>query len=254
MSTPKQVTLRRIAVEWTDARATQRENEGRPRRREKETTANQGAWSAPEHHISMKQYPVEEQVGNLLNVLKLHAGQYVLGKTKSGKPGQACSSLNPLMSDGGIQPPGEPLYGPRLYNSREDCQAHVDRLCAKHPGNPDGYCVVSAEEWVMQTRIHGADKTLREVLAERPELKGSKPEADKNMPEHWVVRLEADEPVDVALDRRGDGTSDDCFVTTARELVAAGFGQMSFERTASGVTVFVDTREQFVRIMEACEI
>jgi len=196
---------------------------------------------------------VEEQVGNLLNVLKQHEGQYVLGKTKDGKPAQACSSLNPLMCDGGIQPPGEPLYGPKLYNNHDDCQAHVDRLCAKYPGNPDGYCVVTAEEWVMQTRLHGANKTLREVLAERPELRGSAPEAETNMPEHWVVRLDGDEPVDVALNTRGDGVSEDCFVTTARELVAAGYGQLSYERTASGVTVYADTREQFARMAEAME-
>jgi hypothetical protein len=105
----------------------------------------------------------------------------------------------------------------------------------------------------MGQRLHGTEKTLREVLAERPDLAGSQPEAETNMPEHWLVRLDPDEPVDVALDRRGDGTSDDCFVTTARELIAAGYGELSFERTASGVTIFADTRDQFNRLQAAVE-
>ena len=201
----------------------------------------------------MSKHTIQQQVGNLLNVLSQHRGQFLLGKTKNGKPGTACSSLNPLMSDGGIQPSGEPLYGPRLYNNREECQAHVDRLSADQPGNPKGYCVVSAEEWVMQTGLHGSDQTLGEVLAARPELSASAPEPLEKMPANWVVRLDADEPVDVALNRAGDGFSEDCFVTTARELIAGGFGQLSFERTASGVTVFADTREQFARIAAGCE-
>jgi len=141
-------------------------------------TGNPNATLSERQAAVKKAVTVEEQVANLLNFLTQHEGQFLLGKN-----GVACSSLNPLMSDGGIQPPGEYRYfGTFLRNSREDCQAHVDRLCTSQPGNPKGYCVVTTREWAMQTRLHGTDKTLAEVLAARPELSGSQPKPTEPKP------------------------------------------------------------------------
>jgi hypothetical protein len=115
------------------------------------------------------------------------------------------------------------------------------------------YGVLSVEDWALDTRLYDSELTAREALAAHPQWSDAPHEPLENMPDHWVLRLDPDEPVDVALDIRGDGTSADCFITTAGALIAAGYGQMAFERTDCGVTVYADTRKQFRRLAEACE-
>jgi hypothetical protein len=199
-----------------------------------------------------KQLSEAEQVRNLLNVIKQHEGQYVLGKIEDGKSKPLSFWLNPLMSDGGIQPPGEPLFGPRFFDSRSEAEAVAEQMHVKRPDAE--YCALPVEECVMQQELHGINKTLAEAIAENPSLAAAgNAVAQEDIPAHWVVCLDPDAVVDVALDRNQSGISEDCFITTARELIASGFGELSFERTSSGVTVFADTRKTFARLAAACE-
>jgi len=200
--------------------------------------------------MKTKTYPVEEQVGNLLNVLKLHSGQFIRGKNVSGER-KACSHLNPLMNDGGIQPSGPPLYGPRFFDTAAELEAGIASQVAKDPTLAGKYFAMPVEEWVFGSDLCGTDKTLAKVLAERPELSGAAPEKMENQPACWVLTLPPDEPIDVVLNRKGDGVSEDCFVTNAGDLTRHGFGQLHFERGECGVTVFADDRETFARIAAA---
>jgi len=186
------------------------------------------------------------QVGNLLNVLKIFQGQYVLGRTRQDGAHVPCTSLNPLMRDGGFQ---FEFSGNYLFRDRGSCERRVETLAAK---GYKGYFALPAEEWVMQTRLEVAGRpSLREVLERNPEYSFASAEPIENMPENWVIRLDDDEPVDIVLDRRGDGWSEDCVATSAGELVSAGYGQCAFEFTGGSATVFAATRERYEQIVSA---
>lgn len=254
--------------------------------------------------------PLEEQVANVLHVARRLRGRYVVQKQELGQWKQSVH-CNPLMSDGGIQPPGPPLYGPYLWASASEAQQHAIRWRERFAtGDPDYYSVVGkdgtwfvaqrlcdaphpfgsgypteaearekcelyqrdrteitlrvvpVEEDLLLTRVHratpeeemefGPRPKMWQVLKKRPALAGAaSPSNDAHLAPNWVANLPDDEPVDVALNTRGDGISEDCFSTTAGELYAAGFGELHFERSASGVTVFVDARSEFMRVGKA---
>lgn len=271
---------------------------------------------------SMPEVPLAEQVANVLDVAKRMEGRYVIQKRELGKWKRALL-VNPLMSDGGLQPPGPPLYGTPTYRTQAEAEAVISQRVArggqthdpetylggtpytakeyegrwgvawnynptKYPHvekpfqffeseqearshaqeknsdamNPPVLRVVSAPEDCLLTTVYprtkegkaryGSYPTLQEVIAKTPQVVDlATPSKDAHLAPNWVSNLNPDEPVDVILDRKCSGISEDCFITTAGELFAAGYGELHFERAETGVTVYADTLDLFDRMLEA---
>lgn len=209
-----------------------------------------------------KEMPILEQVANVLAVAKRLSGKYVVQCKRNEQDGwQKALSVNPYMSDGGLQPPGPPLYGTPIYGTLADAQESVARRKKNWPNME--YRPVEAGEDIMEhtalythgeeVTLYGEYPTIGNLLKRFPLLEHGDRTDDSHEVEHWVEALQDDEPVDIALDCNRDGISEDCFGTTAGELKAAGYGQLSFEQNASGVTVFADTKERFLAIQRAVE-
>lgn len=263
-----------------------------------------------------------EQIANVLGVAARMRGRYVVQKQDGRRAWKQALSVNPYMSDGGLQPPGPPLYGTPTYLTAADAADFIKRrleadtyiggvqwrveqhskcdkawlsekwgiawnfterygkqepftvfdtkaeaeaeVLARNAENlqPPVLRVVSADEDVMlstlypkteaEKALYGEFPKIGELLAKFPLLAhGGEP--SKEDVAHWVSALVDDEVVDVALDQKGDGISEDCFITTAGDLKAACYGELSFERSNIGVTVYAKTREQFCAIHNATQ-
>lgn len=259
---------------------------------------------------------LSDQVANILNVIHRMEGRWVVQRWKKGE-WQKRISVNPLMGDGGIQPPGEPLYGPEIWPSRERADEAAANIKARFdskplPSHPPYGCMEKEGAWwecsldnngecynafhrcesreeaearaakdndgemEMRLRVVPATEDIaqharlipyttedevflaesrlfKDALKRKPEL-AQTGVAEENPIKHWVGALPADEVVDVALNRKRDGISEDCFITTAGELFAAGFGEMSFERNGlDSVVVWCDDLATFDRIQRLTE-
>lgn len=272
---------------------------------------------------------ITEQIGNVLCVADLLRGRYVIQQWKGGEWKRALH-VNPYMSDGGLQPPGPPLYGTPTYITAADAAEVIAKRLAKWKPKafePDTYVdglqwrveqhsksekawlsekwgiawnftarfgkqephtvfdtkaeaevevearntenrhqpqlrVVPCVDDIQLTTLYAktdSDKVLYgeyprfgELLAKFPLLAhAGEPTADAQEVPHWVNALADDTVIDVVLDTRGDGTSDDCFVTTVGELKAACYGQMTFEENTHGFIVYTESRDQFRQIESA---
>jgi hypothetical protein len=216
-----------------------------------------------------------EQIANVTNVALRMAGCYVVQKQNPANGEWTGFTLNPLMSDGGIQPPGPPLYGPILHASAAAAEEHMvswaERMRKFQIQNPDAGLiavptlrVAEAAHAALESTVYprtalgkarfGEHPTAAHVLALSPEILGLvKPSDDQALAPNWVAHLGPEEPVDVVLDSRGDGISEDSFITTAGALFRAGFGELSYERGETGCVVYAETLIQFCRIADVCQ-
>ena len=186
-------------------------------------------------------------------------------------------SLNPIMEnagDCGIS--GEELHQ-RYKADRIEAECHMQRVAARYasPGASKPFYsdmrIVSVLDDSLMTKLHDVGypaPTIGEWLAANgftPDTfplvsleecsricapAPKKKKTEKAIREGTVAALaESDEgcPVDVAYGR--DGVSDDCFVTTAGEMVNEGFGGLRYEGDEDSATVW-GSRSKFFDLME----